>query len=289
MIDTDGALISYTTRDNLTLKGYFCFKPSNVITVIHVHGSCGNFYENDFIPVMAKLYTKCGINFLSVNNRGHDCIAEAYRQNNLVYIGGCYEDFEESVYDIEGAINFIKPKNTKIVLQGHSLGCLKVLYFINKTRYNADVILLSPSDAYQLQKNYVFPEKVSDQLLRLKRQQSGIFSILPDNEFGIRQNGLNYHIPITGNALISLLESPAIPLLRYDVQSDYFINSNSFIYFGNKDRLWTVNHMTARNFFEGHFSSVKFEYCADGDHHFSGIETVVVESIIAWINDCYVN
>ena len=68
-------------------KGYLATaKDSIPATVIHIHGSCGNFYENAFIATMARLYTARGVNFLSFNNRGHDCIAEAYQNGRLVYV-----------------------------------------------------------------------------------------------------------------------------------------------------------------------------------------------------------
>ena len=81
-----GQIVTLETEDGLALKGYLATANNSTATVIHIHGSCGNFYENAFIATMARLYTARGVNFLSFNNRGHDCIAEAYQNGRMEHV-----------------------------------------------------------------------------------------------------------------------------------------------------------------------------------------------------------
>lgn len=63
--------------------------------------------------------------------------------------GSCFEIFEESAFDIQGAIDYLKTLGkTKFVLQGHSLGASKVVNYL-VTKNNPEVIaaiLLAPTD-----------------------------------------------------------------------------------------------------------------------------------------------
>lgn len=57
-------LIRMSSIDNIEMVGilYEPEEKSNNI-VIHVHGLCGNFYENRFLDVLAKTYTNKGYSF----------------------------------------------------------------------------------------------------------------------------------------------------------------------------------------------------------------------------------
>lgn len=154
----NGKLITFYASDGLKLKGYLALGNHNLATIVHFHGNFGNFYENDFIMTMAEMYVEAGINFLSANNRGHDGIAEAYQHCRLVYIGAASESPEDCILDIQGAVDFASGLGTRVILQAHSFGCLKVLAYDLKTRAPFDLILLSPADTYRLQSNYIAPE-----------------------------------------------------------------------------------------------------------------------------------
>ena len=117
--------------------------------VIHVHGLNGNFYENRFIDILAKSYTDKNYAFLTFNNRGKDFITELLKGNDFTILGGSLERFKDCILDIEGVINWVKSKDYKeIILEGHSYGCNKVLYYYNKKKDNSikEIILLAPCD-----------------------------------------------------------------------------------------------------------------------------------------------
>lgn len=132
-------LIRINSIDGIEMVGilYEPEEKSNKI-VIHVHGLCGNFYENRFLDILAKSYTNKGISFLTFNNRGTNFISELLKGNNFEIIGGCYERFIDCLLDIEGAINYVKEKGyNNIILEGHSYGCNKVIYYYNKKKDNS--------------------------------------------------------------------------------------------------------------------------------------------------------
>lgn len=117
--------------------------------VIHVHGLNGNFYENRFIDILAKSYTDKNYAFLTFNNRGKDFITELLKGNDFTILGGSLERFKDCILDIEGVINWVKSKGYKeIILEGHSYGCNKALYYYNKKKDNSikKIILLAPCD-----------------------------------------------------------------------------------------------------------------------------------------------
>lgn len=117
--------------------------------VIHIHGLNGNFYENRFLDTLAKTFTNQNYAFLTFNNRGKDFITELLKGDDTVIIGGSLENFKDCLLDIEGVINWAKDKGYKeIVLEGHSYGCNKALYYYKNKPDNdiKKIILLAPCD-----------------------------------------------------------------------------------------------------------------------------------------------
>ena len=143
-------LVRINSIDNIEMVGIL-YEPENRTNkiVIHIHGLCGNFYENRFLDILANTYTKNGISFLTFNNRGTNFISELLKGNEFEIIGGCYEKFTDCLLDIDGAVNFVKEKGyTDINLEGHSYGCNKAIYYYYKRQDNSikNIILLAPCD-----------------------------------------------------------------------------------------------------------------------------------------------
>ena len=158
-----GEFCRILTGDGLELQGMLVTPgdgPGDT-TVIHTHGLDGNFYENRFIDYVADACAEAGFNFITANNRGHDYISDfifedtesgevSYRQ-----IGGIFEVFEESVLDIAAWVDFARSRgSTRFIIQGHSHGALKSLYYLSRTEEPgvAGLVLLSPSDDFGKQR-----------------------------------------------------------------------------------------------------------------------------------------
>lgn len=104
---------------------------------IHVHGAWGNFYGNPFISRTADVYGKSGFAFLTANFPGHDETAIVER----------FDDFTPALDAWIGAF----ARGLPLILQGHSLGALKILHYLrdNRATYRQKVeaiVLLSPLD-----------------------------------------------------------------------------------------------------------------------------------------------
>ena len=115
------------------------------ICVICIHGMCGTIIDNYFATVWGKLLAKNGIGFIYEHNRGHSIENDIVMKDGSFKRCGCmYEIFEDSVYDIDLAIEKAKEFGYKrIVLLGHSLGCNKVIYHYYKQRPGIIGIILA--------------------------------------------------------------------------------------------------------------------------------------------------
>lgn len=147
--------IRFEASDGVELQGWLTNQGGET-AAIHIHGMSGNGYENDFLDNLRDTYTKLGISFFTIDNRGRGIITSFWQAGNVdawgegTKLGGsCFEIFDESVHDIQGAIDYLKSLGkTKIILQGHSLGCTKVVnYLVTQNIDGIDkVILLAPTD-----------------------------------------------------------------------------------------------------------------------------------------------
>jgi len=157
-----GEFCRVLTADGLELQGILATPEGGpgATSVLHVHGLAGNFYENRFVDDVAGAVTSLGMNFLTVNNRGHDYISDFIVEEDdgttgSVQIGGIYEIFEDCLKDMAAWTGFLRSRGSKrIILQGHSHGALKVTYYSYRAGDQdiAGIALLSPSDDFGCQR-----------------------------------------------------------------------------------------------------------------------------------------
>lgn len=186
-------LIRIKSIDNIEMVGIL-YEPEekNTKIVIHVHGLCGNFYENRFIDILAKTYTDKGYSFLTFNNRGTNFISELLKNNDFEIVGGCYEKFIDCLLDIDGAMKFVKQKGyTEVILEGHSYGCNKVIYYYSKKKDENinKIVLLAPCDIPQESKKFLSKEEYEKAKLestRLVNEGKGKELI----DFSVNANGV---------------------------------------------------------------------------------------------------
>lgn len=185
-------LVRINSIDNIEQPGIL-YSPNNDTNkiVIHVHGLNGNFYENRFIDTLAKSYTDNNYAFLTFNNRGRDFITELLKGNDFTIIGGSLERFKDCILDIDGIVNWTKNKGyNEIILEGHSYGCNKVLYYYNHKKSDSikKIVLLAPCDIPSEGKKFLSKEeyeKTKSDSTRLV--QEGKESVLID--FPVMANG----------------------------------------------------------------------------------------------------
>lgn len=140
--------IRFNAADNVELQGWLNNENSD-IAVIHLHGMSGNGYENYFLDNLRQTYAEKGISLFTIDSRGRGIISDFRQNDGWKHAGSCFEIFSESVHDIQGAINYLKTLGkTRFILQGHSLGCTKVVNFVLTGDISGveKVVLLAPTD-----------------------------------------------------------------------------------------------------------------------------------------------
>lgn len=106
---------------------------------IFIHGSGGNFYKQPYLNDFINQITYSGIAFMTASNRGAEQEINLYKLSDGTYkrfkAGSKFENFEESLFDIDAFIDLAKNQGYKnIILVGHSLGTLKVLNYAIKNK-----------------------------------------------------------------------------------------------------------------------------------------------------------
>lgn len=167
-------IISFKTIDGLELFGALQENKKSHTAIIHVHGMTDHFFESNTMTVMSEVAQKFNFQFLTFNNRG----AEVISTINHEFYGTALEHFEDCVYDIDAAVNFLKKKGVKkIILSGHSTGCQKIAYYWAKKRPEniTALIFLAPADDMNFQKKMlgkIFPYSIKFAQKMMKHEKS---------------------------------------------------------------------------------------------------------------------
>lgn len=155
--------VYFELEDKVELVGLL-HKPENTTdeVVISIHGMQSNCFKKRE-DILAKVINNAGIAYFAFDNRGANlmCYTKKTDGTKTLNGGSVYEDVLESYYDIKGAIEkMLELGYTKIHLQGHSLGCTKIVYAYNRLKKEnyknleniQSIILLSLVDLVDLQK-----------------------------------------------------------------------------------------------------------------------------------------
>lgn len=147
--------VRFKASDGVELRGWLSLQNSDVCA-IHIHGMSGNGYENYFLDNLRGMFNKNNISLFTIDSRGSGIMNTFWKSGATnswgegTKLGGsCFEIFEESSSDIQGAIDYLKTLGkTKFILLGHSLGGSKVVNFLvtNKHPEVIAAILLAPTD-----------------------------------------------------------------------------------------------------------------------------------------------
>lgn len=115
--------------------------------IIAVHGMQSNCMKKRD-DILAQEITKNNISYFCFNNRGHDLINSITKRYNgktdKILSGSSLECVQDGYYDIKTAIlKMLEKGYKKIHLQGHSLGCTKIVYTYIKMKSQNEIELLS--------------------------------------------------------------------------------------------------------------------------------------------------
>lgn len=160
--------IEFLATDGIILDGllYKSKERTNKV-ILAVHGMSSNCMKKRD-QVISKKANENNIDYFCFNNRGSELVK--YTRRNIegkkekFIMGTSFEDVTEGYEDIVGAMIKLKELGyEEIYLQGHSLGCTKIVYSYNELKEEQDdlinmvkgVILLSLVDIPQTLRFYL--------------------------------------------------------------------------------------------------------------------------------------
>lgn len=292
-----GQLVSFRTVDDFEIVGMLFQNDPNSLRkiVVHIHGNFGNFYQNKFLWYMSKIYCQSGIDLLTVNLSSHDGLAEGYYGVQLKYVGGGVADYNDSQKDIQAAVDFAKRRGyEEIILQGHSLGCDKIIEYSVSTHGDNKMILLSPVDSYAVQTLWRKPETVEEQITRIEAMEfserdngwgKADLNWANKNEYGALGDCAEwvYQIPITYDALIKILKGSAFHYLNLEKNPEYSLSNKCIAFVGKKDGLQLHRQSVWIDYLRSKFTNLMVIDDLDADHDVVGVEEILINRIVRWI------
>lgn len=281
-----GELVKLQSRTGEILDGMLFSRGGDVI-VLHVHGSLGNFYQNEFVSEFAAAYNSAGIDFLSFNLSARDAVGEGYwSDGSFRYVGGALVSFDSCLDDIGGVVEDVSQTWSRVIIQGHSLGCDRAIHYAVRSGARHGLILLAPCDSYALHCAWLGTETPEQQVERLRARTPGSNGIewLPEREYGISSGGENYSIPTTPPALLSIIDGAPFRYLRLDADHDYQINGDVIAYLGGRDPLRTFDPKLMMAHLGSRTHSARLVFEADGDHMLTGCAGRVARKVAAMLS-----
>ena len=139
--------VDFLATDGIQLNGFIYknkIKETSKI-ILAVHGMSSNCLKKRD-DIIAKKANENEIDYFCFNNRGSELVKYIRRKisdKKEKFLGGTtYEDVLEGYEDIVGAILKLKELGyNEIYMQGHSLGCTKIVYTYNELKQDNDEIL----------------------------------------------------------------------------------------------------------------------------------------------------
>jgi pimeloyl-ACP methyl ester carboxylesterase len=264
-------IVKAVTADHLELHGILTEPEREKDAIlINIHGTSGCFYVEEYTPFFAEELPALGIATLFTNNRGSH-VMEAWQKS-----GAALEMFEDSVLDIDAWVQYALNRGyRRIILQGHSLGTEKVVYYMNKGRYPLPVmaiILLGISDSFGNQaligKSFpVDPMVEARQLMAEGKGEQFLTSIWRPHGGGVPQSAasyLNFFSP--GSEL-----SKAIPLRqRGDLLYYRAIQVPILVVVGEFDPFTCIPVREALSLLKKENPRTQTQLVVGADHDFSG-------------------
>jgi alpha-beta hydrolase superfamily lysophospholipase len=281
--------IRFETDDKLILQGLI-YRPTEPTrkAYLHIHGMGGNFYENRFIDVMAENITQAGYAFLSINTRGHDIIADfpiAGGEEKYKRIGDAYEKFEECLLDIKPAVDYLQKNGyEEIVLCGHSLGAVKVVYYVAKTQ-DARVkklVLMSPPDMIGLAEEGSSHKDLLSQSQKMVSEGRGE-ELLPTKVWDW------YHLSANTYVDLNTRDNPVDIFNTYDKTKSSILSEikiPTFAFLGEKDDAAILPQQEALEIIKSkavNAPSFEIDIIPGAPHSYFGKEKVMAERIIKWL------
>lgn len=279
-------LLYFYAKDGLALQGLlFRSRPRNTTVMLNVFGMVGNFFGSERIEKFAKAAAGTNVDFFSASNRGMGAVFSFHKRNGeRKFIGTAHERFEDCVFDIGGAIEFLKSMGYKrIILVGHSTGCQKSVFYqyVKRDPSVKGIVLLAPMGDYDIAKKILGKRLAKAVAIsrRMVKEGRGHETTPTWISYYSAARFLSYAVPT----------NPEARLFNYDSALTEFksIRCPILVVIGSKEENRTKpikEHMrilhaatTAK-----HFDSVILD---GADHGFRGKESQLAKIVVDWVCD----
>lgn len=272
------------TEDGLKLPMVHFNSKEKDICVIFIHGMCQTIIDNYFATVCGNILSKNNIGFLYEHNRGHSIENDIVMKDGSFKRCGCmYEIFEDSIYDIDLAINKAQELGYKrFILMGHSYGCNKLIYYYYKKKPNIlGLILASAPDMVGLQllrqKNYKELMKEAKENVDNGESTKILSNLIEDYMYmssgtyynWFHENSNLDNLPVMNNSTNWYqFETIDIPILTFSGsnETDNYLHLDIL-----KEKAENCNDF-------------EYKYINDTDHFYNGKELEIGNIILNWIS-----
>ncbi len=288
--------IDFLATDGIKLNGFLYKNGEKTDKVIlSVHGMSSNcFKERD--TVIANYANKNDIDYFCFNNRGSELVKYIRRdiegRKEKMLGGTTYEDVLEGYEDIVGAILKLKELGyEKIYLQGHSLGCTKIVYTYHELKDEEEndilssikgIILLSLVDIPMALKVYLRDKYEKYLELAEEKEKAGkLKDIMPKDSF--------IH-PISVKTFLRYArDNQDIDFAKFgqDTELEYLnqIDAPLFMRWGNDNEmiLQKADELVAQVSNCISNAEKDIDYVDGANHSYNGKETILAQQIIDFI------
>lgn len=284
--------VYFNTEDEIELVGLL-ERPTNPTkrVVISVHGMQSNCLKRRE-DILSKEISNAGVAYFAFNNRGAELMTYTRKTTGekILNGGSVYEDVLDGYYDIKGAINkMLELGYTDIYLQGHSLGCTKIVYTYNKLKNENNVknikgiMLLSLVDIpdcqkYDLGNKYVEMMEYAEN----KEKEGKLNDLMPIESFD--------HPICVRSYLRYFKYNKDIDFARFWDKDYNFKELNNiqiplFLRWGNVHDLVVQNLDDLIKFLKSKIQNEKIDigYIDGADHGYTGKEETLAKEIISFI------
>ena len=291
--------IDFLATDGINLNG-FIYKAdtssNSKKVILAVHGMSSNcFKKRD--EIIAKKMNENGIDYFCFNNRGSELVK--YIRKNIngkkeKHLGGTtYEDVLEGYEDIVGAILKLEELGYKeIYLQGHSLGCTKIVYTYNELKDEEDknlenikgIILLSLIDIPSTLKIYLRDKFDTYLNLAEEKEKAGLKKeLMPKDAF--------IH-PISVKSFLRYArDNKEIDFARYSEDNEFEklnnIDCPIMMRWGNNNEMILQNAEELVELINQKINNPKkdISFIDGADHGYHYREEILAEQILKFINN----
>lgn len=287
--------VYFNSIDNLNLIGLLHTPKKKTETVlISVHGITSNCLKRRD-DILAQKCTDLGIAYFCFNNRGHEIICNYGRieDNDMHFYGSGAENIYDSYFDIKGAmIEMQKRGYKKIILQGHSMGCTKVVYTYNEFLNNNETTMLDAITGIVLLSMVDIPTALKQVLGKDYKKIISYFELLKKRGKGDKLVVLDASTPpVMPNTILQYAEdNKKIDFAKFGDNRTTFKELNNikmplFMRWGNINELIFQN---ADELVQNLNAKIKnknkdISYIAGANHNYTGKEEELGEQIVEFI------